>query len=255
LGINLDRITSLTIGVEGGGSGVIYVDDIALTPSAPATAGPIAGGDPSLVAHWKLDETEGLMAADSSGYGNHGTLKSMTGTQWTPTAHDGGALEYSGTGQYVDFGNDSSLQISGSVTLSVWVKMNAGNDGAYMGIGGKLRTAPYEGFSLVRHSSGVFRFWCDNGAGVLAGFDASSDTGYTDTEWHHIAGVVDDGTSYVYVDGVQQAKTGAVDLHDSGEFAHIGKQYSGLADRYWNGLIDDVRIYYRALSAQEIAGL
>ncbi len=46
-----------------------------------------------------------------------------------------------------------------------------------------------------------------------------------------------------------------MDLQDSGEFAHIGKQYSGLEDRYWKGVIDDFRIYYRALSAQEIADM
>jgi hypothetical protein len=44
-------------------------------------------------------------------------------------------------------------------------------------------------------------------------------------------------------------------MTDSGEFAHIGRQYSSLEDRYWNGAIDDVRIYYRPLSAQEIGGL
>jgi hypothetical protein len=59
----------------------------------------------------------------------------------------------------------------------------------------------------------------------------------------------------LYVDGVKQAKTGEVNLTDSGEVAHIGRQYSGLDDRYWNGAIDDVRIYYRALSEQEIQGL
>ncbi len=250
-GINVSNVTSLTIGVEGNGAGVLYVDEIALYRIAPAAAEP--GDDPSLVAHWKLDETEGLVAADSSGYGNDGTLIGMEGTEWT-TGMLGGGLEFSG-GQYVDCGNGPSVQLSGSVTISAWVKMSPNNADAYMGIGGRLKTAPYRGFSLVRHSSNVFRLWADNGGGDIAGFDASSDTTYTDTEWHHIAGVVDGGTSSLYVDGVMQAKQGAVNLQDSGEFAHIGRQYSGLDDRYWNGIIDDFRIYYRALSAQEIADM
>ncbi|NQV32162.1 MAG: discoidin domain-containing protein [Phycisphaeraceae bacterium] len=253
LGINLTSVTTLSIGVEGSALGMILLDDIQLHKTAPAIPGPPAGGDKSLVAHWKFDETEGLDAADSSGYGNNGTLVGMDGTEWV-AGHDGGAIEFSGS-QYVDFGMNTSLQISGSVTISAWVKMNAGNDGAYMGIGGKLKTAPYRGFSLVRHSSGVFRLWADDGNGVIGGFDASSDVTYTDTEWHHVAGVVDAGTSMLYVDGVKQAKTSDVNLTIAEEPAHIGRQYSGLDDRYWNGLIDDVRIYYRALSEQEISGL
>ena len=134
--------------------------------------------------------------------------------------------------------------------------MNAGNDGAYMGIGGKLISGNYQGFSLVRHGSNVFRLWCDDGAGVLAGHDASSDVTYTDTEWHHVVGVIDDGTSSLYVDGAKQVQEGAVDLTDSGIIAYIGKQYGDdSSHRYWNGLIDDVRIYDRALSEQEILDL
>jgi len=54
---------------------------------------------------------------------------------------------------------------------------------------------------------------------------------------------------------VKQAAEGSVALTDSGQHAHIGIQYSQSTDRFWTGLIDDVRIYYRALSAQEISGL
>ncbi|MCF7975492.1 MAG: discoidin domain-containing protein [Phycisphaerae bacterium] len=257
LGINLSAVTTLSIGVEGSGSGLVYLDDISLYRIAPPVAELPAGSDPSLVGYWALDETEGLIAADSSGYGNDGTLVGMTGTEWT-TGTQGGALAFNGavgSPQYVDCGNSTSLQLSGSVTISAWVKMNAGNDALYMGIGGRLKTAPYQGFSLVRHSSNVFRLWADNGAGDIAGFDASSDATYTDTEWHQVVGVVDDGISTLYVDGVKQALQGEVSLTDSGEYAHIGRQYSGLDDRYWNGLIDEFRIYYRALSAQEISGL
>ena len=252
-GVNLNAVTKLSIGVEGNGSGLVYLDDIILYRVASPVMGPPAGGDKSLVAHWTFDETEGLTAADSSGYGNEGILTGMVGTEWT-TGTKGGALEFNGSTQ-VHIEHSDSLQLSSSVTIAAWVKMNAGNEEAYMGIGGKLKTDSYQGFALVRHSSGVFRLWADNGNGDIAGFDASSDVTYTDTEWHHVAGVVDDGTSSLYVDGVKQVKEGAVALTDSGQHAHIGIQYSEYDQRFWTGLIDDVRIYYRALSAQEISGL
>jgi hypothetical protein len=259
LGTNLGSIRTLGIGVDGSGEDMVHVDDIALYRTAPAIAGPPAGSDPSLVAHWKLDETEGMTATDSSGYGNHGTLMGMDGTEWTAGILDG-ALELAGgsagTPKYVDFGNSTSLQLFDSATISTWVKMNEGNADVYMGIGGKLISGYYQGFALVRHSSNVFRLWCDDGAGVLAGHEASSDDAYTDTEWHHVAGVIDNGTSVLYVDGVRQAQEGVVNLTDSGGIAYIGKQYGDdSSHRYWNGLIDEVRIYYRALSAQEISGL
>jgi hypothetical protein len=259
LGTNLSAVTSLSIGVEGSGSGLIYLDDISLYRIAPPVVEPPAGSDPSLVGYWKLDETEGLTAVDSSGYGNHGTLVGMTGTEWT-TGKFGGALTVTGassaTPKYVRFENVSSLQLYDSATISAWVKMNEGNAGAYMGIAGKLVSGYYKGFSLVRHSSNVFRLWCDDGNGVLAGHEASSNDTYTDTEWHHLVGVVDDGTSTLYVDGVKQDMQGEVDLTDSGTYAHIGKQYGDdSSHRYWNGLVDEVRIYYRALTEQEISGL
>ncbi|MBP8912603.1 MAG: discoidin domain-containing protein, partial [Phycisphaerae bacterium] len=236
-GIPIRNVSTLALGVDGKGAGRLYIDDIALYRQAPAIVGPGPGGDPSLVGHWKLDEAAGLIAADSSGYGNHGRLVGMAGNEWKAGTR-GGALEFTGTGKYIDCGNDASLHLRGSVTISAWVKMSANNDGLYMGIGGKLKTDPYKGFSLVRHSSNVFRFWADNGAGVIAGYEADSDKPYTDTEWHHVVGVVDAGTSTLYVDRVKQAKQGTVSLTDSGEIAHIGRQYSGLDDRYWNGLID-----------------
>ncbi|MCP4454962.1 MAG: hypothetical protein GY809_26175 [Planctomycetes bacterium] len=259
LGINLSSVTTLSIGVEGSGSGMVLLDDILLHKTAPVINEPPAGSDMSLVAHWELDETEGLDVADSSGYVNSGTLIGMDGSEWT-AGIQGGALELTGASstspKYVRFEDVSSLQLTDSATISAWVKMNEGNDDVYMGIAGKLVSGNYQGFSLVRHSSNVFRLWCDDGAGVLVGFEADSDGTYTDTEWHHVAGVIDDGTSILYVDGARQAKEGNVDLTDSGTYAQIGRQYSDdSSHRYWNGLIDDVRIYYRALSEQEISGL
>ena len=258
LGIDLSSVHTLCIGVEASDTGVLYVDDIALYRVPPPIVETSAGSDMSLVAHWKLDETEGLTAIDSGAYGNHGTLVGMSGTEWTAGIL-GGALEFAGTAanpQYVDVGNPSSLRLYDSATISAWVKMNPNNGGAYMGVGGKLKSKSdwYKGFALVRHRSNVFRLWCDDGAYGLV--DATSDTIYTDTEWHHLVGVIDAGRSSLYVDGVKQAQEGNVDLTDSGGHAYIGKQYAVPDEhRCWKGVIDEVRIYCRALSAEEIAGL
>jgi hypothetical protein len=77
---------------------------------------------------------------------------------------------------------------------------------------------------------------------------------YTDTEWHHLVGVVGNDTGSLYVDGVKQAEEPA-QLVDAGELVYIGLQYGDWLDRFWKGAVDDVKIFYRGLSEQEIAGL
>jgi hypothetical protein len=254
LGLNLSSVTALSFGVYGSGSGMILLDDILLHKTAPPVSEPPAGSDMSLVGHWTFDETAGLTAADSSGYGNHGTLMGMTGTEWTAGALDG-ALMLSGSTQYVDFGNSTSLQLTGEVTISAWVKMEASNEDAYMGIAGKMgdTTGANRGFVLVRHGdTNLFRLWLVSD-GTFSGAD--SDVTYNDTDWHHLVGVISNSTGSLYVDGVKQAIEAEGELQDSGDIAFIGRQYDDFDDRYWNGAVDDVRIYYRALSEQEIQDL
>ena len=256
--LNVSNVTTLGIGLERiggvGGQGMLYLDDIRLhsrdrqliTPTDPGAAG--------LVAHWKLDEASGLTVADSSGSGNNGALIGMTGTEWTAGILDG-ALMLNGSDQYVDFGNPTSLQLTGEVTISAWVKMEADND-AYMGIAGKMggSTGANRGFVLVKHTDDVFRLWFVTD-GNFSGAD--SDVTYFDTNWHHLVGVISGDTGSLYVDGVKQAIEAQGELQDSGDYAFIGRQYDDDSNsgRFWNGTIDDVRIYDRALTAGEAAGL
>ena len=204
-----------------------------------------------LVGCWKLDEASGLTAADSSGQGNDGTLTNMAGNEWT-AGQINGALAFDGTNDYVNLGNDGSLQLTGDMTITVWAKLATGNAGNYYGIAGKLRDAPYAGFALTRHSTNYFYFWIADGTTIES---IASNATYTDTNWHHIAGVRRSGTNYLYIDGVEQTATNTRAIRDSGDFAFIGRQYSSYNGRYFKGIIDDVRIYNRALSTEEIAQL
>ena len=208
--------------------------------------------DPNLVAWWKCDEGVGTTVLDWSGTGNHGSF--VGDLQWVDGI-DGAALALNGDGQYVDFGNPESLQLTEEVTITAWVKMaDPDNAGKYMGIAGKLgnNTGVNRGFVLVRHSNSLFRFWYVTEEEGFQG--ANSDVTYTDTEWHHVAGVISGDTGVLYVDGVKQAvEATAPGLQDSGGIANIGRQYDDSSDdRLWNGLVDDVRIYNIALGAEEI---
>jgi len=209
-------------------------------------------GDPNLVGWWTLDEGAGSTAVDWSGYANHGTLAGSP--EWVD-GFFGGALQFE-AGDYVDCGVAAAEGVTGDFTLAAWVKLAPGTDGNYGGIAGKLThldTPEYRGFSLVRHSSNVFRLWIGDGTDDLGKSAVSSDELYTDTEWHHVAGMHEGQTNTLYVDGVLQAATTETGMAASPEFFHIGRQYSHLSDRYFLGLIDDVRVYDEVLTVEELA--
>jgi hypothetical protein len=208
--------------------------------------------DPTLVGWWTLDEGIGTNAVDWSGYGRHGTF--VGAPQWADGYH-GAALEFSATGQYVDCGADAGQEVTGDFTIAAWVKLAPNNAGHYGGIAGKLTRlggTDYMGFAIVRYSSNVFRLWVSDGNPDAIAGQASSDLTYTDTGWHHVAGVREGQINALYVDGVKQSETSVTDFVPSEEFFHIGRQYSHLDDRYFRGLIDDVRVYNQALNQEGI---
>jgi hypothetical protein len=209
--------------------------------------------NPDLLGHWTLDEGAGTTAVDWSGHGGHGSF--VGEPQWVD-GYQGMALQFSGSGQYVNCGDDTGAGVTADFTLAAWAQMAPDNASQYMGIGGKLlNSGGYRGFSLVRHNSNVFRLWVGDGTDDLAKSAVSSDVTYTDADWHHVAGVREGQINALYVDGVRQAATTATGLVPSEQFFHIGRQYSHLNDRYFEGKIDDVQLYNKAFTAEQIASL
>lgn len=161
-------------------------------------------------------------------------------------------LGFDGIDDYVNLGNNPSLRVTGNMSICAWVQLDPTNPGQYWGIAGKLTAtggAYYRGYGLDRYSNNKFRFTTANG--VLNAVSSTQD--YTDTEWHHVTGVLEGGRMKIYVDGFFQAQSGTgMSILDSGQFAFIGRQYSDLGYRFFKGKIDDVRIYNIALSASQV---
>ncbi len=207
--------------------------------------------DPNLVGWWPLDEGVGTTAVDWSGYGNHATL--IGNVAWT-NGFVGGAVAFDGTyGSYVD-GGSAGADLGNDFTLAAWGKLAPNTAGNYGGIGGRLTSNNgYFGFAIVRHSSNVYRLWVGDSTGDLRAI--SSDATYTDTEWHHVAGVREGQTNALYVDGVRQSAPLDSAFVNTDQYFHLGKQYTQSTDRTYIGVIDDVRLYDEALTDEDIASL
>jgi glucose/arabinose dehydrogenase len=206
---------------------------------------------PGLVAGYRFGEGAGTITADISGNNNVGTL--VNGPAWT-TGKYGIALSFGGTG-YVDLGNATSLRLTGSMTLTAWIKTSANpvDDGsivAKLGTAGwQLKTTPDTGprTAAIQISS--------NGSDAIQRYGA---TVLATNTWYHVAGVYDAAarTLSVYVNGVLDNGT----LSGSVPAAQYDAPYSvNIAQRPGNpelfnflGTIDEVHVFNRALSAAEI---
>jgi prepilin-type processing-associated H-X9-DG protein len=214
----------------------------------------IAVTNPDLQGWWTLDEGEGTTAVDWSGHGGHG---SFVGEPRWVDGYQGSALELSG-GDFLNCGENAGAGVTADFTLAAWVKMNPGNAGQYMGICGKLSrrggNAEYLGYALVRYNENDFRLWVGDDTTDLLKSGVSSDVRYTDTEWHHVAGVHEGQANFLYVDGVKQAGSTMISFVPSDLFFQIGRQYSNTnTQRLFKGKIDDVRLYNKALTDAQIA--
>jgi tetratricopeptide (TPR) repeat protein len=197
-----------------------------------------------LLGWWKLDEKEGTTAADSSGSGNDGTL--MGRPVWRPQGGKiGGALEFSGKGDYVKIANESAFNITSQITVAAWVNITSVPQ-EWTGIVTKGDTAWRLSTSFA---SNVFHFALSREAYL------NGTTTVGSGQWHHVACVYDGSKMSIYVDGkldVSQPRSGPIATNNFP--VCIGENIE-LTGRYWNGLIDDVRIYTYALSENEIAAL
>ena len=242
VGTNLRSVNSLTIGVEGAGAtGVVYLDDIRLYPKAAEYVTPVEPDAVGLAAYYAFDGN----LSDGSGNGYNGTA---VGAVAYGTGVQGQALQLNGTNAYVSV---ASVGIAGAAprTVSGWAKADTMSIPAW---------------------TNVFGFTGPSGNGGHFDIEAVGDTGDTtlgyygvhrygwerdiipiDLEWHHLAATFDGTTVSWYGDGMP---IGSVAVDPAGVNTpgpvHMGKRQDN--DNFFPGLVDEVRIYDRALSEGEI---
>jgi len=205
-----------------------------------------AQDDPNLIGWWKLDEESGTIAGDSSGYGNDGTV--VGGAPWVSGYIDS-ALDLDGDDDYVDCGYDPIFDTANEMTVAAWVT---------------IRSIPTAWACVIAKGEYSWRISNENtetrfhfGITIWSASNPSipGDTAVGLDEWHHVAGTYDGANINVYLDGSLDgtvATTSPIGVNAANVLIGENPEAAG---RNWDGLIDDVRIYNRALSQAEIGEL
>ncbi len=257
------NVTTYTNSSLGAGTGYTYrvratnaSGDSAYSNEAAATTPEITSGRQ---AHWKLDEGSGTATADSSGNGNNGTLAS--GPVWQ-SGRIGSGLKFDGVDDVVNAGSGASLGGLSQITVSAWINVAGVGEGGYGRIIQKGDTAsPTAGWRLLTYGTNQLQFSVDYATTDLNRNSAASV--FATNTWCHVLATWDGTASAtgakIYVNGVQVAYdasqvngTGARGA-DSATQLTLGNTTTG--DRSFNGVIDDVRVYNRVLTAAEIAAV
>jgi len=186
---------------------------------------------------------------DLSSWSNNGTAKGNA--VFNDSGRFGGAFEFDGTGDDINMGDVLDLGTL-DFTVMVWLKTS---DNSRQRIIAKKPDSTAAGWHLETSGVGAgnLRIAISDGTNVAKDSDSND---YTDGEWHHVAVVFDrDDVATMYKDGVADGTldiTAASGSVDNGEDFHIGQSGN---TAFFNGAIDDVLIFNRSLSADEIASL
>jgi len=183
------------------------------------------------------------LAVDISKYGNNGTIHGAT---WT-TGKFGKALSFDGSDDYVDCENDESLNITDEITIEAWIKREG--SGEYT-IASKYQPSGDNRCWLLRLNSNNKLIFAISPDGTLNSVVTLTSATVIGTDWTHMVGVRDNTNMRVFINGVQDPNTKTVSgIYGGDAHTNIGRWITA---HYFNGTIDEVRIYNRALTPEEI---
>ena len=231
---NIDPLTVNNVGWDGTSS---------YHPLGPGS-GEIAPGDPDLVALWHFNGN----AFDSSGNNDNGVLNGDTDCS-VPGKFDQ-ACSYDGVGDYIEFADPDYIENIPAFSVAAWVRANVPDNPS----GSKhiiiTKGAGNDLFQL---------YWSDNENIHFVVYDQTNakhravfSDGILDTDWHHVAGVVDANGVRVYVDGIQGDVTSAWNGNTQIQSNPLTVSYPGSP---WDGIIDEAAIWTRPLTLAEIQSL
>jgi hypothetical protein len=195
------------------------------------------------IAAYGFNEGGGTVATDVSGNGNNGTI---TGATWSTAGRFGGALSFNGSNTWVAVNDSASLDLTTGMTLEAWANPTTLGTISRTVIlkeqSGGLIYSLYANTDTTRPSGSVF-ITAENQTRGTAALPTST--------WSHLAVTYDGATLRLFMNGVQVSSKAVIgSIKTSTGVLRIGG--NAIWGEYFSGLIDEVRIYNRALSAAEI---
>jgi hypothetical protein len=196
-----------------------------------------------LVAAYSFNEGSGTTLTDLSGNNNNGTI---SGATWTTAGKYGNALVFNGTNARVSIPSSASLNVTTAMTLQAWIMPTATQSGWRTIM--QRQADAY--FLNASNSNGPL---LPSGGGTFSGTTAfvSGTTANPVSAWTHVALTYDGSTLRLYVNGTQaasQARTGTIQTTTNPLWIGGNNPYG----EYFQGRIDEVRVYNRALTQAEI---
>ena len=202
--------------------------------------------DPKVIAAmWLLDEGRGDTVKDSLGVGNKGTLKNAP--KWVDGKF-GKALEFDGVNQYVDCGNDVSLDLTGDFTIVSWINFEDPKH-AYDYSQVVSRTdGGGQGGVEFGVCAGTGKLYTTNGPATVR-----SNTSLKKSEWVHVSAVYSGKTLTFYVNGEEDGG-GDITFPSSNQPTGIGRSPARDLLPY-KGIIDDVAVFTQALTKSDVKSI
>ena len=213
------------------------------------------GGFTGLVSHWKFDEGQGTTAYDSAGT-NHGTI---SGAQWTAGKTDS-ALDFDGVNDYVNCGDGASLDGMAAITLSAWIYPK-GWGGIDRGRILSKRVDPHNAYELGVNGD-LGELGKNRIAASFYGYNDvigvfSSNNSISLNQWFHIAATSNGSQQKIYINGIEDGSSNVNigNIRDAAANLWIGQITSAYINGAFDGTIDEVIVFNKALSAEEIQQL
>jgi hypothetical protein len=196
--------------------------------------------------YWALDEGSGTTAADQGP--NDRPLKLTGGTTWTSGVR-GSALKFNGQGQYAQT-TGPVVDTTKDYSVSAWVTLDSlpGNYATVVSQDGRRTENPF----YLQYGQGAFAF--STPGGNRARLVTKPELG----RWYHLVGVHDSASKSIklYVDGRLVATTASGPADVSTGPLSVGRaKFAGANTDYWNGAVDQVHAYDKALTAEEVSAL
>jgi len=236
VGADLSNVTSLSLGVDdAGASGILYVDDIRLYAEGVETIEPVTpdDSDPNLAAYYAFDGN-----ADDSTGNYPGTLM---GTPTFVAGLVGQAISVNGVSDYV-VNSFAADEVWPAYSVSLWAKAGSLAQPQWSSVFNNNAAASDFQIDVDGTDPGNYNYR-GSATHILGPVNVN--------DWVHLAASCDGATTDLYYNGLLVATLNVADT----QFGQIAVGVNRAVDNWFEGLIDDVRVYDRALSAGEAAGL